>query len=330
VSRLASPDALLEILRGARQVLITSHVNPDGDAVGSSLALARMLRQMGKRSLIWHCDPPPTVCRVLAGCGEIHVGTEPPAGFPEGFDLAVLLECPTLERSGIEESLSVLPMVNIDHHLGNAEYGVVNWVDPGAAAVGEMLTHLAMRLGLELDGDSANALLLALVTDTGGFRFANADPHTFETAAALVRAGARPALVSQWLYESLPLASVRLLAEVLGTLQLHYEGRIATVLLTREMMAKAGAGPGDTEGLIDHPRSIAGVDAVAMFREVDAELTKVSLRSRGNIDVEKVAHRQGGGGHRNAAGFKSRQPYPNLLHATVAALHAALLEAEVA
>jgi len=149
----------------------------------------------------------------------------------------------------------------------------------------------------------ASCLYLTLVTDTGGFRFSNATVAAFEAAASLVREGAHPEQVAQWLYESQPLAVVKLTGEMLQSLQTHDGGRSATGRLTREMFDRAGAKPGDSEGLIDQLRSIAGVDAVALIRELPEGGHKVSLRSRGEVDVEKIARHHGGGGHRNAAGF---------------------------
>lgn len=325
--KLAAPEALLTRLRGSSRVVITSHVSPDGDAVGSSIGLARILRRMGKSVVIWLLDPPPRAFSPLPGVDRIHVGAEPPAAFPESFDLAVVLECPSLDRCGLEEQLGKMPLLNIDHHLGNRNYGQVNWIDTASPAVGELVFRIAAGLHAEIDTDTANALYLALFTDTGGFRFGNSSPEAFEAAAALVRAGAEPATVACWLYESQPLAAIRLHGELTRTIELHHEGRVATARLSRRMIEESGAGPGDSEGLIDLPRSIAGVDAVAMFRELEGGGHKVSLRSRGAIDVEKVARRHGGGGHHNAAGFKSVLPADQLLAETVAALGAAVAAA---
>jgi phosphoesterase RecJ-like protein len=299
------PERLVSRLRQGHRFLLTSHANPDGDAIGSELGLARVLRSLGKRAAIWNRDAAPELYRVLPGAGSIHVGVEPPNDFPAAFDAVVVLECPTLDRTGLEQELARLPLLNLDHHLGNGHYGEANWVDPAAPAVGVMVEELARALGTPLDSDSASCLYLALVTDTGGFRYSNASPAAFEAAARLVGAGARVETVSQWLYESQPEASVRLLGEMLATLERHGEGgSIATVHLTREMFGRAGAGTGDSEGLIDTPRSIAGVEAVALFRELDVDDWKVSLRSRGALDVEAVARARGGGGHRNAAGCR--------------------------
>lgn len=298
-----APEDLLRRIRQGNRFLLTSHVNPDGDAIGSELGLARLLRRIGKGAVIWNRDATPTVYQPLPGSDRIHVGEEPPAGFPDVFDAIIVLECPSPDRTGLEQHLSARPVINIDHHLGNQHYGVINWVDSAAPAVGEMVYRLAQGLKASLDPDTANCLYLTLVTDTGGFRFSNATPVAFEAAAALVREGAQPEQVSQWLYESQPLGVVRLLGEMLQTLQLHCDGRVATGRLTRAMFEKVGAAPGDSEGLIDHLRSIAGVDAVALVREREDGSHKVSLRSRGELDIEKIARHHGGGGHRNAAGF---------------------------
>jgi phosphoesterase RecJ-like protein len=300
------PEALLRRLRGADRIVISSHANPDGDAIGSELGLARVLAGLGKAVSIWNLDPTPPVYAPMPGSGRIHAGAEPPAGFPGRFDLAFVLECPTLDRTGLEAQLAALPLVNVDHHLGNQRYGAENWVDTEAPAVGVMVADLARALEVPLDADAASCLLLALVTDTGGFRFANATPAAFEAAARLVREGARVERVAQWVYESQPEGAVRLLGELLATLERHDGGRIATVHLTPEMFARAGASPGDSEGLIDTPRSIAGVEAVALFRRIGDGEWKVSLRSRGEVDVQRVALAEGGGGHKNAAGCRFR------------------------
>ena len=298
-----APDELLRTIRGGNRFLLTSHVNPDGDAIGSELGLARLLRTLGKGAVIWNRDETPNIYKALPGADRIHTGAEPPTGWPDKFDGVVVLECPGLDRTGLEEHVVERQLVNVDHHLGNQHYGAVNWVDPTAPAVGEMIFRLAQGLRVDLDADTANALYLTLVTDTGGFRFANATPEAFEAAAALVRVGARPDEVSRWLHESRPLASLRLLAELLGSVALHADGRIATAHLLPDMYERAGASQADAEGLIDYPRSIAGVDAVALARELPEGGTKVSLRSRGDIDVERVARQHGGGGHKNAAGY---------------------------
>ncbi len=318
------PEALVAELRGTRRLLVTSHANPDGDAIGSTLATAKLLRQLGHETTAWLRDPLPRLYRALPGSDEIHCGEEPPVGFPQNCDAVVVLECPSLDRTGLEDALTGLPLLNIDHHLGNENYGVVAWVDTTAPAVGEMVYRLARALGLEIERDVANALYLTLVTDTGGFRFSNTTAAAFDAAGDLVREGASPETISKWLYESQPESAVRLVGEMLRTLEVHADGKIATAWMTREMAERVDAQPGDSEGLIDFPRSIAGVEAVAMFRQLDNGYSKVSLRSRGQVNVEEVARRFGGGGHRNAAGFSSQKVGQELAEETITALAEAI------
>ncbi|MYA06506.1 MAG: bifunctional oligoribonuclease/PAP phosphatase NrnA [Holophagales bacterium] len=296
------PRDLLELFRSGGRFLLSSHAHPDGDAIGSEVALARLLRKAGRTATIWNADPAPDTYAGVTADLPIHVGRKPPAGFPDEFDFVVPLECPRLDRTGLEDALSLLPILNIDHHLGNELYGRANWVDTEAPAVAEMVLRLARALDLEIDEPTATALYLGLSTDTGSFRFSNATPRAFEAAADLVRYGARPERVATWVYESQSPGAVRLLAEMLGTLELHCDERIASVRLELSMFERAGARQTDSEGLIDHPRAIRDVEAVVLFRERPEGDVKVSLRSRGRIDVGAIAARRGGGGHRNAAG----------------------------
>jgi phosphoesterase RecJ-like protein len=320
------PETLLTLIRQGNRFLLSSHVSPDGDAVGSELGLARVLRKLGKGAVVWNADAMPPIYEPLPGSARIHSGQEPPAGFPDAFDAILVLECPSLDRTGIDAPLAASgkPLVNIDHHLGNQHYGQVNWVDTAAPALGEMVHRLAHALKVAMDPETATCLFLTLVTDTGGFRFTNATAEAFEAAATLVREGAQPELVSQWLHESRPEASLRLLGAMLGSLELHDHGRVATAVISEEMFALCGAAPGDTEGLVDYPRSIAGVEAVALFRQTGADRYKVSLRSRGDVDIEQVARRHNGGGHRNAAGFVAEGELGALRQSVTGELEAAL------
>lgn len=302
MSTTKAPEELLKQLRSGHRFLLVSHMNPDGDAIGSSLGLARVLRSLGKGAVVWNHDEVPKLYSRLAGSERIHTGQEPPAGYPESFDALISLECPSLDRTGLESAIGDIPIINIDHHLGNEHYGQVNWIDTAAPSLGEMIYRIARGLMVELDQETATALYLTLVTDTGGFRFSNSTPAAFEAAASLVTEGAKPEQVAGWLYESQPLSAIKLLTEMLPSLEVHDE-RIASATITSEMFDRAGASTGDTEGLIDYPRSIAGVEAAALIRQVGDKQYKVSLRSRGSVDVEKIARRNGGGGHRNAAGY---------------------------
>lgn len=326
MSTTKAPEALLAKIRQGNRFLLTSHVSPDGDSIGSALGLARILRGMGKGAVIWCRDTVPAVYGLLPGVDRIHSGEEAPAGYPEKFDAIVALECPSLDRTGLEEKLTDLPILNIDHHLGNQHYGQVNWVDTAAPSVGEMIYRLSRSLNATLGEETADLLYLTIVTDTGGFRFSNATDVAFEACAQLVREGARPERVSRWLYESRPESTLRLLAEMIQTIERHDDGRLATALVTQEMLERVGADASDTEGLVNYPRTIAGVEAVALIRERPDGTTKVSLRSRGEVDVEKVARRYGGGGHRNAAGFEGDGDIAAVRREVVEALQGALRE----
>lgn len=318
------PDALLDALRRGDRFVLTGHRRPDGDSLGSALGLARILRSMGKSAVVWNRDDMPTVYHALPGSDRIHVGEAPPAGFPEAFSAAITVECPSLERSGLATQLSRLPLLNIDHHLGNDHYGKVNWVDTSAPALGAMVYRLAQALVVELDEATATILYMTLVTDTGGFRFSNATAEAFEAAASLVREGAHPETVARWIYESHPVASLRLLGEMIGSLELHHDGKIASVALTTPMFERAGATAADAEDLVDHPRSIAGVEAVVLLREIGKDRYKGSLRSRGPVDVERIARALGGGGHKNAAGFETDGALDELKGRLVSEVAAAL------
>jgi phosphoesterase RecJ-like protein len=300
------PQALIEHLRAADRFLLCGHMNPDGDSIGSALGLSRLLSQLGKSCTVWNRDETPAIYLALPGADRLRVGLEPPVSpITEHFDAIVMLECPSLARSGLQDSLTGLPVLNMDHHLGNENYGDVNWVDAASPALGEMILRLSRAMGLPLGARAATALLVALSSDTGGFRFANATARAFEAGARLVDAGADPTEVSKWLHESQPEPSIRLLGEMLTSLELTENGKIASVLLTAQMFSNSGATPAHSEGLINHPRSIAGVEAVALVRELEPGSCKVSLRSRGSFDVERIARSHSGGGHRNAAGFSA-------------------------
>jgi phosphoesterase RecJ-like protein len=322
--RVKAPAALLAAARSGSRFLITSHVSPDGDSVGTSLGLQRILEGLGKTVTVWHRDLAPAVYRSLTGAERIHVGSETPALLRDGaVDWLVALECPTPDRHGLA-GVGELPTINLDHHRGNSFYGQAIWVDEEAPAVGEMVAQWARDLGAPLDRDTANLLYLALHTDTGGFRFANATARAFGAAARLIDDGAQPEVVAGWLYERRPLASVRLLADAMATLSIFEQGRVATVDLTPEMFARAGATGADSDGIVDLPRSIAGVEAVALLRDLGDGTVKLSLRSRGDVDVETIARAWGGGGHKNAAGCTRPGTPATLRPSVVAALAAAL------
>jgi phosphoesterase RecJ-like protein len=295
------PAAAVARLRQAKRVLITSHAAPDGDAIGSELGFAELAAQMGAKTAIFNRDPHPATLGFLPGIETITVANELPSGFERSFDLAVVLECPDLSRPGFP-GVDLLPIVNIDHHLENARYGVLNYVDEEAPAVGEMVLAMAEFASAQVTEIMATNLYAALVTDTGDFRYSNATPRAFSAGARLVEAGARPYEIAEALWEHNPVRVVRLTAAVLSTLELMAGGRLAVITCDRAMLEAAGAFPEDTENLVNIPRAIEGVRVAVLLKAFHDGSIRASLRSRTDVDVQAVARTFGGGGHRNAAG----------------------------
>jgi bifunctional oligoribonuclease and PAP phosphatase NrnA len=299
----ATPAEAVLCLRQAARVLVTSHSSPDGDAIGSQLAAAELIRQLGGSPLIINRDPTPANLSFLPGAETIVVREQLPEHPAGSFDLALVLECPNLERTGFPTwtGWAGLPILNIDHHLGNERFGLVNLVDEHAAAVGEMLLEVVDASGVELTPTMSTCLYTAIVTDTGDFRYSNTSPRVLSAASRLVARGAVPNHIAEALWYQVPERVVRLTATVLSTLRLFGEGKVAAISCDQDMLTRTGARPSDTEDLINQVRAIAGVE-VAIFLKSFGPDIRVSLRSRGLVDVQTVAAEFGGGGHRNAAG----------------------------
>lgn len=290
-----------ERIRAGRNFLITGHRNPDGDALGSGIALQGLLRKMGKDARVVVRDGFGKPLYNIPGADEVTISDTLPPDYPDAYDAIFTMECPEVERTGYD----VLPgpVVNIDHHLGNRMYGEINYLDVEAPSVGEMILQLNRNhLHLELDRDVATAMYVSLATDTGFFRYHNTTLRTFEAAEELVRAGVVPGDVSLWINESVTTGSVRLLGLALTTLELHADGKIATLELPTRFFREAGATPEDTEGIVNYGRNIEGVLVSALLKESDGNQTRVSLRAKPGIDVQKVAATWGGGGHAAASG----------------------------
>lgn len=291
-----------QALAKAGFVLITSHRSPDGDALGSELALAEMCQYLGVETTIVNRDPHPGSLGFLPGLSAVQVVPEVPAPLLAKADLAIFLECPGAERPGFPELLHKA-VVNIDHHLDNPLYGAVNFVDPEAPAVGEMLLAVADAASIPLTKTMATCLYTALVTDTGDFRYSNATSRAFAAAQRLVEAGAEPPTIAEALNDHLPARVIRLQALVLATLELHAQGQVAVITCTSEMLQRAEAGPEDTEDMVNIPRTIDGVKVAVFFKAFAPQTVKVSLRAKGSLDVQKLAAAFGGGGHTSAAGL---------------------------
>ena len=302
---MSTPDLaareVAERIRAGRNFLITSHRNPDGDALGSGLALQRLIRKLGKEARVQVRDGFGAPLRNIPGADEVAVTDHLPPDYPNGLDAVFTMECPEVERTGYR----VLPgpVVNIDHHLGNQMYGEINYLDLEAPSVGEMVLQLNRNhLKVPLDAETATAMYVSLATDTGFFRYHNTTLRAFEAAEELVRAGVVPGDVSLWINESSPRGAIKLLGLCLTTLEITADGKIATTALPKRFFAEAGASPEDTEGIVNYGRMIEGVMVSALLKEIDETSTRVSLRAKPGVDVQAVAAMFGGGGHQAASG----------------------------
>ncbi len=296
--------AIVARLHAASRIVVSSHERPDGDAIGSGMALVLALRALGKDARLVMCDTPPPALQPFPSVDGVWVTRE----VDETFDVAVIMECSDLSRTGVQ-GLDRSPVLNIDHHPGNARYGVVNWVDETAAACGELVYDLVMALGVPLTADVATHLYLAILTDTGSFHFSHMTPRTFDIAGRAVAAGADPVWIARTHYDSNRMARVRIFGRVLSDMVVDAGGRIALLAVTPEIAAEAGGTYDDTEGLINFPLSVKDLCAVAFFKQAESPGDwRVSLRSKGAVDIGAIARQRGGGGHRNAAACAVRGP----------------------
>jgi len=297
------PAEIVEILKGADRVLLSTHIYPDGDALGSQLALGRVLESLGKQVFLYSEEPAGHLYDFLPGCERLD-STLPGL---DGFSCAVSVDCADPHRLGRERDrlLSIRPFIMIDHHAGHCPFGNFQWVDPGRSATGEMVYDLAVALGGDIGYEAAYCLYTALVSDTGSFMYSSTSAKTLRVAGDLVSRGVKPAEVAGHLFDNFTFNRLRLLRLVLDSLEVHGNGRIALIRATREMFAETDTVPADTENFINYPRSVASVKVAAFIKESRDNVVSVSLRSKGReADVAVVAGEFGGGGHRNAAGFK--------------------------
>ncbi|HEY3765765.1 MAG TPA: bifunctional oligoribonuclease/PAP phosphatase NrnA [Gaiellales bacterium] len=297
-------------LRSADRVVIATHENPDGDAIGSLVAAAAGLRGLGKevRTYLEPCSSIPSELRLL-DVSRLERQLDP-AGLA-GWTL-LALDCATVRRLGrghrpvVEAAATV---VDVDHHYDNTRFGDVNLIDGAASSTAEILLDVLAALDVELTPEIAQALYVALVTDTGRFQQRTTGPSALRMAARLVDAGVDIQLVYERVFETMPLRKLRLLGVVIGHLVLYERGRVAVSHVSRDDFLRLGAAESDTEGLVDNLRAISGVEVAGLIREPPlgfdgiAPPNRVSLRSRGAIDVSEIARKTGGGGHKQAAGF---------------------------
>lgn len=287
-------EILKQIERRERFVL-TSHARPDGDAVGSVLACWQILRLMGKQAQVILSDGVPRTYQPLPFAETVVRSTE----VNGEYEAAIILECDSIQRTrlnGLEERY----LINIDHHVSGRPFAHVNWIDPGACATGEMVFRLAREAGVAISPEIATCLYTAVLADTGSFMFGGTNEHTFALARELVLAGADPAACARNIYFSHATSKMRLLGAALSNL--HRDGPLAWIWVTREEMDRCAAIDEDCEGLVNYALAIQGVEVAAFFRQLVDGRYRVSLRSKGQLNVAAIAERFGGGGHQCASG----------------------------
>ena len=296
----ALQQVLGEIERRERFVL-TSHARPDGDAVGSVLACCQILLQMGKQADVVMHGGVPHIYRPLPFADRV-ISAQSVNG---NYEAAILLECDSVQRTslaGLEKKF----LINIDHHLSGRPFANLNWIDPSACATAELVYRLAKAAGVEITPEIATCLYTAVLTDTGSFNYVGTNAHTFAIAQDLVQAGADPARIAQAVYFSAPVAKMRLLGAALSGL--HKDGDLAWMAVNRQQMDHCGALDEDCEGIVNYALGIEGVEVAIFFRELADGRWRVSLRSKGLIDVSQIGAYFGGGGHRCASGCSVEGP----------------------
>ena len=316
-------DVLAALARPSGRALMLGHVHPDADVLGTLLALGEALERRGWAVVAGGPHPAPGALDFLPGVDHYEV-----LKTLEGrFDVVVLTDCPNPDRTeGLIDAArgAASAIVNVDHHPDNRRYGSVNWIDVGAAATGEMVYRLLMELGVALTPSMATNLFTAVHTDTGSFRYSNVTPETFRSASALTEAGANPAAVSSALYERRPPDALRWLGESLSRVRVSDDGRIAWLALPTGLVPERFI---EAEELVNYPRSIASVKVGCLLRELGGGRVKVSLRAKGEVDVNRVAARFGGGGHANAAGCTVRGTLDGVTEQVLDAVRAAVAAA---
>lgn len=296
--KLAVLESICAELRRGRRFLVTSHSRPDGDSIGSQVAMALALGRLGKAVRIVNRDAPPVAYLGFAGVSAIEV-----AESVEGeFDALLVMECGDLTRPGVA-GLERYRAINIDHHLGNTGYGALNWFDASYAACAEMVLEVIDALEVPLDAEIGAALYLGIVTDTGSFRHAGVSARTFDVCRRIVEAGVDPARMARQVFDSSTIGRLRLMGALLDGMSLSCGGRLAVLTLDQALFERTGATVDDLDGLVNVPLQVHSIEAVVMFKQGQDGTWRASARSKGDIDVRAVATGFGGGGHRNAAGF---------------------------
>jgi phosphoesterase RecJ-like protein len=292
---------VLKNIQGRDRFVLTSHARPDGDAVGSALACCQIVRAMGKQADVVLRDGVPRIYQPLPFADQV-LQAEKVNG---NYDAVIVLECDSIQRTRLE-GLENHFLISIDHHFSGRPFAHVNWIDPRAVATGEMVYKLARAAGVKITPEIASCLYTAVLTDTGSFMFEGTNEHTFALARELVLAGANPARCARNVYFGHSTEKMRLLGAALSNL--HREGPLAWIWITRDQMEHAAAKEEDCEGIVNYALSIQDVEVAAFFRELPDGRYRVSLRSKGQLNVASVAERFGGGGHNCASGCSLEGP----------------------
>jgi phosphoesterase RecJ-like protein len=305
----ADPRILIaERIKASPRIAVTSHLRPDGDSLCTARALTLMARRLGRDAVVINRDPTPLPFTGFPDLAEIRIGQIPAAD----FDTVVLLECADVTRSG-QEGLAGAFKINIDHHHSNSPYADINWIDPEAPAVGEMVFQLFGPLGLAPTPEIAENLYCAIASDTGSFQFSNTTARALAAATELARLGASPLRVAEKLYYNNSPEKIQLLGRVLSTLAVKANGAIAVISMFKRDTEALRLKEVDTEDMTTLARSIKGVEMVMFFKEMGPEVFRVSLRSKGHANAARVAEHFGGGGHIHASGFTVCGPYDRLI-----------------
>jgi phosphoesterase RecJ-like protein len=300
ISQESRIDALLTVFRSHDRFLLTSHARPDGDAIGSVLALAEVLDQLGCRADVVFADPIPFIYRTLPNLDRVHHAASANEVDPDPNTPAILLECDGIARTGLL-GLENRTLINIDHHASGRPFASVNWIDEHACAVAAMVYRIAIAAKVEITPSIATCLYTAILSDTGSFTYSSTNADTFAIVHDLAVKGANPSQIARDLYFSNPASKVRLLGTALSNLRC--EGAIAWTWVTSKDLDRAGADAEDCEGVVNYLIGITGIESAVFLREVpDTSQFRLSIRSTGRLDVSQVAEHFGGGGHRNASG----------------------------
>lgn len=314
-------ETICHVFRERGRFLIACHENPEGDAIGSELALALALRKAGKTATVLNSDPVPDNLLFLPGADSVRSEED-----GSRYEVAVIVDCGSLERTGrVGSELRKCPLtVNIDHHVTNGRHGDHCLIDPEAAATGVLIYRILSALEIPFDEQIAVNLFVAILTDTGSFRYSNANPEAFDVAGEMVRRGVDPWSVAEQVFETQPRERISLLGRVLASLEFDGDGRIAAITTMRKDLDEFRSRKDSLEGFINYPRSIAGVEIAVAFREEGDGTYRVSLRSKGKVDVARIATGFGGGGHRSASGCSVHGTLPDVKRRVFEALRKAL------